>query len=83
MKIKIATVDEIEQIEILYQELFLEMSILQPNYWKPAKQDVEFIKNTINEKGSDNPNSRDKYSGSRLSTCSRNNYSSIFMSSST
>ncbi|WP_286924302.1 MULTISPECIES: GNAT family N-acetyltransferase [Lysinibacillus] len=53
MKIKIATVDEIEQIEILYQELFLEMSILQPNYWKPAKQDVEFIRNTINEKESD------------------------------
>lgn len=29
------------------------MSILQPNYWKPAKQDVEFIRNTINEKESD------------------------------
>ncbi|MDM5233811.1 GNAT family N-acetyltransferase [Lysinibacillus pakistanensis] len=53
MKIKIATVDEIQQIEILYQELFLEMSILQPNYRKPAKQDVEFIRNTINEKESD------------------------------
>ncbi|QGG51832.1 GNAT family N-acetyltransferase [Lysinibacillus pakistanensis] len=53
MKIKVATVDEIEQIGILYQELFLEMSILQPTYWKPAKQDVEFIRNTINEKESD------------------------------
>lgn len=29
------------------------MSILQPNYRKPAKQDVEFIRNTINEKESD------------------------------
>lgn len=77
MKIKIATVDEIEQIEILYQELFLEMSILQPNYWKPAKQDVEFIKNTINEKGSD------ILIAEINTTCSRNNYSSIFMSSST
>lgn len=53
MKIKIATLEEIQQIEILYQELFLEMSILQPNYWKPAKQDVEFIRNTINEIESD------------------------------
>ncbi|AVK84921.1 N-acetyltransferase [Lysinibacillus sp. B2A1] len=53
MKIKIATLDEIQQIEILYQKLFLKMSILQPNYLKPTKQDVEFIRNTINEKESD------------------------------
>ncbi|MEY9975282.1 GNAT family N-acetyltransferase [Lysinibacillus sp. RC79] len=53
MKIKIATLDEIHQIEVLYQELFLGMSNLQPKYIKPAKQDVEFIKNTINEKESD------------------------------
>jgi ribosomal protein S18 acetylase RimI-like enzyme len=53
MKIKLATLDEVNQIEILYQELFLKMSKLQPEYIKPAKQDVEFIKKTINEKDSD------------------------------
>lgn len=53
MKIKIATLDEVNQIEILYQELFLKMSNFQPEYIKPAKQDVEFIKETINEGHSD------------------------------
>jgi ribosomal protein S18 acetylase RimI-like enzyme len=53
MRIKVATIDEIKQIEILYQELFLEMSNFQPKYIRPAKQDVEFIRNTINEKDSD------------------------------
>ncbi|MET4563040.1 ribosomal protein S18 acetylase RimI-like enzyme [Lysinibacillus parviboronicapiens] len=53
MKIKIATLDDIQQIEVLYEELFFEMSALQPKYLKPAKQDVVFIKNTINEKKSD------------------------------
>lgn len=53
MKIKIATVNEIPEIECLYQELFIEMSTLQPKYIKPAKQDVTFIRNTINHKDSD------------------------------
>ncbi|MEH6942629.1 GNAT family N-acetyltransferase [Bacillus sp. JJ722] len=53
MKIKIATIEDITQIEVLYQELFLEMSNLQPKYIKPAKQDVNFIRNTINDKKSD------------------------------
>ncbi|MFE3573886.1 GNAT family N-acetyltransferase [Lysinibacillus sp. NPDC059133] len=53
MNIKIATINEIPQIEILYAELFLEMSKLQPNYIAPAKQDVEFLKNTILEEKSD------------------------------
>lgn len=49
----VATMDEIKQIEFLYQELFLEMSNFQPKYIKPAKQDVEFIRYTINRKESD------------------------------
>ena len=53
MRIKLATKNDIKQIEILYQELFLEMSNLQPKYIIPAKQDVEFIRNIINEKDSD------------------------------
>lgn len=53
MKIKLATLDEVNQIEILYQELFLKMSNFQPKYVKPAKQDVEFIRTIINEKESD------------------------------
>lgn len=53
MNIKIATIDEIPQIETLYEELFLEMSKLQPKYIAPAKQDVEFLKNTILEEKSD------------------------------
>ncbi|MFK4378668.1 ribosomal protein S18 acetylase RimI-like enzyme [Bacillus sp. RC218] len=53
MKIKLATLDEVNQIEILYQVLFLKMSNFQPKYIKPAKQDVEFIRKTINEKDSD------------------------------
>ncbi|MBG9754891.1 GNAT family N-acetyltransferase [Lysinibacillus sphaericus] len=53
MEIKIATLDAIPQIEVLYQELFLEMSILQPKYIRPAKQDVNFIRYTIIEDDSD------------------------------
>jgi len=47
MNIKIATEENIPQIEILYEELFLEMSKLQPKYIAPAKQDVAFLKNNI------------------------------------
>ncbi|MCL1698242.1 MULTISPECIES: GNAT family N-acetyltransferase [unclassified Lysinibacillus] len=47
MNIKFATLEEMPQIEILYEELFLEMSKLQPQYIAPAKQDVEFLKNII------------------------------------
>ncbi|MGE8004317.1 N-acetyltransferase family protein [Lysinibacillus sp. NPDC093216] len=53
MNIKIASSEEIPQIEILYEELFLEMSKLQPQYIAPAKQDVEFLKNLILEEKSD------------------------------
>lgn len=53
MEIKIATLDAIPQIEVLYQELFLEMSILQPKYIRPTKQDVNFIRFTIIEDDSD------------------------------
>ncbi|WKA53463.1 GNAT family N-acetyltransferase [Planococcus shixiaomingii] len=53
MEIKTATLDEIPQIEILYQELFLKMSILQPKYLQPAKQDLSFITNSIIENESD------------------------------
>ncbi len=53
MEIKIATLDAIPQIEVLYQELFLEMSILQPKYIRPTKQDVNFIRFTIIEEDSD------------------------------
>ena len=53
MNIKLATLEQVNQIEILYQELFLKMSNFQPKYIKPAKQDVEFIRKTINEKDSD------------------------------
>ncbi|WP_445480550.1 GNAT family N-acetyltransferase [Lysinibacillus irui] len=53
MEIKTATLDEIPQIERLYQELFLEMSILQPKYIRPAKQDANFIRYTIIEDDSD------------------------------
>ncbi|MEK5332624.1 GNAT family N-acetyltransferase [Lysinibacillus sp. FSL W8-0992] len=53
MQIKIATLNEIDEIECLYQELFTEMSNLQPKYIKPAKQDVTFVQNTINNKDSD------------------------------
>ncbi|MEY9974038.1 ribosomal protein S18 acetylase RimI-like enzyme [Lysinibacillus sp. RC46] len=53
MNIKIASSEEIPQIEILYEELFLEMSKLQPQYIAPAKQDVEFLKNIILEEKSD------------------------------
>jgi len=53
MNIKIATEENIPQIEILYEELFLEMSKLQPKYIAPAKQDVAFLKNIILEEKSD------------------------------
>lgn len=53
MEIKIATLDAIPQIEVLYQELFSDMSILQPKYIRPAKQDVNFIRYTIIEEDSD------------------------------
>ncbi|WP_255505046.1 hypothetical protein [Lysinibacillus sphaericus] len=53
MNIKIASIEEIPQIEILYEELFLEMSKLQPQYIAPAKQDVELLKNIISGKQSD------------------------------
>lgn len=53
MKIKIATFDDIPQIEILYEELFLEMSKLQPTYIAPARQDVAFLQNIISEEKSD------------------------------
>ena len=53
MRIRVATKNDIKQIEILYQELFLEMSKLQPKYITPAKQEVEFIRYAINEKDSD------------------------------
>lgn len=53
MEIKTATLDDIPQIERLYQELFLEMSILQPKYIRPAKQDANFIRYTIIEDDSD------------------------------
>ncbi|GAB0168033.1 GNAT family N-acetyltransferase [Lysinibacillus sp. CTST325] len=53
MNIKIASLEEIPQIEILYEELFLDMSKLQPTYIAPAKQDVEFLKNIISEEKSD------------------------------
>ena len=53
MNIKLATLEQVNQIEILYQELFLKMSNFQPKYLKPAKQEVEFIRKTINEKDSD------------------------------
>ncbi|MEY9976490.1 N-acetyltransferase family protein [Lysinibacillus sp. RC79] len=53
MNFKVATLEEIPQIEILYEELFLEMSKLQPKYIAPAKQDVEFLQNIISEEKSD------------------------------
>ncbi|MFJ7730659.1 GNAT family N-acetyltransferase [Lysinibacillus sp. NPDC097231] len=53
MDIKFATLNDIQQIEILYEELFLEMSKLQPMYIAPAKQDVGFLKKTIIEDTSD------------------------------
>lgn len=53
MQIIMATRNEVPQIEILYQELFIEMSKLQPNHIQPAKQDVAFIRNTINNQESD------------------------------
>lgn len=53
MNIKLATLEQVNQIEILYQELFFKMSNFQPKYIKSAKQDVEFIRKTINEKDSD------------------------------
>lgn len=53
MNIKVATLEDIPQIEILYEELFLEMSKLQPKYIAPAKQDVGFLTNTISEEKSD------------------------------
>ncbi|MGE7689569.1 N-acetyltransferase family protein [Lysinibacillus sp. NPDC097214] len=53
MNIKIATINEIPQIEILYEELFVEMSKLQPKYIAPAKQDGEFLTNTFSEEKSD------------------------------
>lgn len=53
MEIKLATLNEVQQIELLYEDLFLKMSNFQPKYMQPAKQDVEFIRKIINEKGSD------------------------------
>jgi len=53
MRINVATIDAIKQIEILYENLFLEMSNFQPKYIRPAKQDVEFIRNTIKTQDSD------------------------------
>ena len=53
MNIKVATLEDIPQIEILYEELFLEMSKLQPKYIAPAKQDVKFLTSTISEEKSD------------------------------
>ncbi|MFJ7666363.1 GNAT family N-acetyltransferase [Lysinibacillus sp. NPDC097195] len=53
MEIKVATLNEVPHIEVLYQELFIEMSKLQPKYIQPSKQDVQFIRNTINNHASD------------------------------
>ncbi|WP_409369653.1 GNAT family N-acetyltransferase [Lysinibacillus sp. 38-6] len=53
MQIIMATRNEVPQIEILYQELFIEMSKLQPNYIQAARQDVAFIRHTIQNQASD------------------------------
>ncbi|MFD2114293.1 GNAT family N-acetyltransferase [Paenibacillus yanchengensis] len=53
MEIKLATNEDISQIEVLYEELFMKMSQFEPKYLQPAKQDVTFIKQTINNKDSD------------------------------
>lgn len=53
MNIKKATLDDIRQIEILYELLFEKMASLQPNYIKPAKQDITFITQSITEDMSD------------------------------
>lgn len=47
MTIRPATNSDINQISDLYHELFIEMSVLQPESYAPAQQNRTFIRNMI------------------------------------
>ncbi|WP_455682644.1 hypothetical protein [Thomasclavelia sp.] len=53
MEIRKANIDDLEEIKNLYQVLFREMAQLQPEYFKAAKQDDNFIKLIIENDDSD------------------------------
>lgn len=53
MEIKLATLNDVTQIEDLYEQLLSDMSKLQPQFLQPVRQDVEFIKQSILNETSD------------------------------
>lgn len=53
MEIRKANIDDLEEIKNLYQVLFRDMAQLQPEYFKAAKQDDNFIKLIIENDDSD------------------------------
>lgn len=53
MEIKKAEIKDIDEIEQLYLVLFSDMAKLQPEYFKKAKQDTEFLKMIIESDDSD------------------------------
>ncbi|WP_053957496.1 GNAT family N-acetyltransferase [Inediibacterium massiliense] len=53
MKIKIATQNNIDDICMLYQELFSDMAILQPTFFQSAHQNKLFVQNIIMSPNSD------------------------------
>lgn len=53
MEIKKAEIKEIDEIKQLYQVLFSDMAKLQPEYFKTAKQDIEFLKMIMGNDDSD------------------------------
>lgn len=53
MEIKKAEIKDIDEIKQLYQVLFSDMAKLQPEYFKTAKQDIEFLKMIMGNDDSD------------------------------
>lgn len=47
MEIELATVEDLEQIRSLYEELFAYMAQLQPDYCKAGQISPRFVENTI------------------------------------
>lgn len=53
MEIRIASENDIKQIEQLYKQLFSDMAKLQPQYWQKASPSIGHIKATIKSKTAD------------------------------
>lgn len=53
MKIKYATVNDLKQVDSLYQELALLMAEINPYFWRPAEHDLSFLKSVMENDKSD------------------------------